>query len=230
MAGAADLRVRPALVRRVRDRGGARRARRRVGRRRASRVPDLARDRRAARDRRPLVPPDGAGLRELRRRLHRRQGEPGPAAEPRRGGRAPDRLHPHRRGLGCGRRARAHLGRDLAARPRADALARLRRADRGREPARCRGGGDPVRDPDLRVRRVDLRADRRRARPSARPARARRRSCRIRCAAGRRRRHRVRRPARVRLGLDGADGRRGDRERCQRVPTPARRATPRRRC
>ena len=51
----------------------------------------------------------------------------GQAAEPRRRGGAAHRLHPHRRGLGGGRRARAHVGGDVAARPRADAVARLRR-------------------------------------------------------------------------------------------------------
>ena len=50
------------------------------------------------------------------------------------------------------------------ARPRAGALARVRRADRAREPARRQGGRDPVRAPDLCVRRVDLRARRRGAR------------------------------------------------------------------
>ena len=52
VARAADLRLRPALVGRVRDRGRARRPRRRLARRRAPHPPDLDRDRRAARDRR----------------------------------------------------------------------------------------------------------------------------------------------------------------------------------
>ena len=66
VARAADLRVRPALVGGVRDRGGARRARRGLGGRRA---PGRSRSRSAiavaARDRRALVSPDGSRLREL---------------------------------------------------------------------------------------------------------------------------------------------------------------------
>ena len=55
----------------------------------------------------------------------------------------------------------------VAARPRADALARVLVPDRRREPARREGGGDRSSRSRLRVRRVDLHADRRRADASA---------------------------------------------------------------
>ena len=51
----------------------------------------------------------------------------GTAAEPRRRRGAAHRLRPHGRRLGRGRRARAHLSGVVAARARADAVARLRR-------------------------------------------------------------------------------------------------------
>ena len=68
---------------------------------------------------------------------------------------------------------------------------------------------------------VDLRAGRRRARSQCAtgvPAGGRPHPL----ASGAGARHRLRRPARVRVGLDRADGRRGDRERRQRVPPAAR--------
>ena len=179
--GAADLRLRPALVGRLRDRGGAGRARRGLGRRRATCVPGLDRDRRAARDRRALVPPDGARLPERGRRVHRREGEPRQAPEPRRGGSAADRLHPHRRGLGRRRRARAHVCGDEPAGPRARRCRSAASRDHDRQPARRSRGGDPLRDPDLRVRRRRSSPDRRRLRALRRGLRARRPSSRIRC-------------------------------------------------
>ena len=221
MAGAPDLRVRPALVRRVRDGGCARRPRRGVGRCGSSGVSDLPRNRRAARDRGHVVPPDGARVRDVGRCLHRRQGQPRPGAEPHRRGGAPDRLHPHRCGLGGGRRARAHLGSQRPARTRAGAVARVCRPDHPCEPPRRQGGGRALRAPDLRLRDVDLRPHRDRGLQvrhvglpaGRRPAPDRRRHGRC---------HPVRRPARVRLRIDGADGRRGDRERRECVPPAAR--------
>ena len=113
-ARASDLRVRPALLGGVRDRGGARRPDRRLGDRRPSRPADLDRDRGGDGDRRPLVHADGQGVRDERRRLRRCAGEPRQDAEPRRRGGAARRLHPHRRRLGRRRRPRPHVGRALA--------------------------------------------------------------------------------------------------------------------
>ena len=58
-----------------------------------------------------LIPADGARLRDLGRRVHRREGQPRQGAEPRRRGGPPDRLHPHGGGVRRSRRARADLGR-----------------------------------------------------------------------------------------------------------------------
>ena len=151
-AGAPDLRVRPALVRRVRDRVGARRPRRRVGDRRASRVSDLDRGRGAARDRRPLVPADGSRLRDERRRVHRRPREPRHAAEPHGGGRAAHRLRPHRRRVDLRRHLRDHVVRAVARQPQGRAVARVPAADRARQPARRARVGAALRAPDVRLR------------------------------------------------------------------------------
>ncbi len=59
-----------------------------------------------ARDRGPLVPADGARVRDERRRVRRRAREPRHRAEPRRGRRPADGLRAHRR--------RLDLGRDLS--------------------------------------------------------------------------------------------------------------------
>ena len=136
-ARAADLRLRPALVGRLRDGVGARRPRRRLGGLRASRLSDLDRDRRAARDRRPLVPADRSRLRDERRRVRRRAREPRHAAEPRRRRRAAHRLRAHRRGLDLGRDLRDHVVRAVARRAtRSRSRSRALLADRARQPAR----------------------------------------------------------------------------------------------
>ena len=115
----------------------------------------------------------------LGRRVRRREGEPRQGPKPRCRGRAAHRLHPHRRRLRRGRRARPHLGRSQPARPRARAFARLRRADHVREPAWGEGGRRPLRVADLRVRRVDLPPRRDGGTRAPSPA-APRRSCRTR--------------------------------------------------
>ena len=56
------------------------------------------------------LPPDDQGLPVGRRRVHRHQGQPRPAARPGRRRRPAHRLHPHRRGVGVGRRGRPVLG------------------------------------------------------------------------------------------------------------------------
>ena len=103
----------------------------------APRLPDLDRDRRAARDRRRLVHADRARLRDERRRLHRRAREPRHAAEPRRRRRAPHRLRADGRRLDLGRDLRDHVVRAVA---RSATRSRLSlaclAADRAREPAR----------------------------------------------------------------------------------------------
>ena len=88
-------------------------------------------------DRRALVHADGARVRDKRRRVRRREGQPRHAAEPRRGRRAARRLHPHRRRVGRRRRPRDHFGRAVAAAVQASgsALACVLAAD-GRQPAR----------------------------------------------------------------------------------------------
>src|SRR5260370_15667 len=101
-ARAPDLRLGPAVVGRLRNRVGARRAARRLGGVRATGLPDLDRDRCAPRGRGRLVHADGARLRDERRRLHRRARQPRHAAEPRRRLRAPDGLRAHGRGLDLG--------------------------------------------------------------------------------------------------------------------------------
>jgi hypothetical protein len=60
---------------------------------------------------------DSPGVRDERRRLCRRQGEPRHAPEPRRRRRAAGRLRPHRRRLGRRRRARDHVRSAVAERP-----------------------------------------------------------------------------------------------------------------
>jgi hypothetical protein len=79
VASPARLRLRPALLGGLRDRVGSRRPRRGFGCRRRPHPADLDRDRSAARDRCPLVPPDGAGLRGERRCVRRGEGQPRPA-------------------------------------------------------------------------------------------------------------------------------------------------------
>ena len=189
-------------------------------RRRASRLPDLDRDRRPARDRRPLVPADRPRVRDERRRVRRRAGEPRHAAEPRRRRGAPHRLRPDRRRLDLGGDLRDHVVRAVALQAQGRALARLPAPDRARQPARRARVGPAVRAPDLRVR-----AGRRSAR-GRRARRARDRECAPRGGASRpsggdRRDHPVRPAAGVLVRLDRADRRRGDRERRQRVPAPA---------
>ena len=94
------------------------------------------RDRRPARDRDRLVPADGARLRVLRRRLHRREGQPRHAPEPRRSGGSAHRLRPHGGRLRRRRRRRAGIrGAELEWPPRRS-LARVHRPDHDREPAR----------------------------------------------------------------------------------------------
>ena len=175
----------------------------------------------APRDRRRLVHADGARLRDERRRVHRRAREPRHAAEPRRRCGAPHRLRPHRRGLDLRRDLRGHVVRAVAVRAQGRALARLPAADRARQPARRPRVGPRLRAADLSLRHRGRRA-RHRGRHRARdgPCASRGRAAR---AAGRDRRdHALRAPARVLVRLDRADRRRGDRERRQRVPAPAR--------
>ena len=61
-----------------------------------------------------LVPADGPRVRDERRRLRRREGEPRHAAEPRRRRGAAHRLRAHRRRLGRGRHPRDHVRRAVA--------------------------------------------------------------------------------------------------------------------
>ena len=75
-ARAADLLLRPDLLGRLRDRGCADRPRRDLALGPAPRPADLGRDRRAARDRRPLLLPGGQGLRLERGLLRLREGQP----------------------------------------------------------------------------------------------------------------------------------------------------------
>ena len=63
------------------------------------------------------LPPDHQGLPVGRRRLHRHQGQPRPAARPGRRRRPAHRLHPHRVGVGLRRRRRALLARSPRSTP-----------------------------------------------------------------------------------------------------------------
>ena len=192
---------RTALVGRLRDRGGARRAGRDLARvARADRA-DLGGHRGAAGRRRALVPPDDLRLPERRRLVRRGQGEPRPAGGARRRGLAAHRLRAHRGRLDRLGRARGHLGGAgaLVARGRAEP-GRARRA-RARQPARRARVGLRLRAADVRLHARDRRHDRRRlrARDGQRLADG------ARARPGARRARRQRRPgrpaARVRLGL-----------------------------
>ena len=157
---ASDLRLGPAVVGRLRDRGRDGRPHRRLGRSGPPGLPDLDRDRGAARDRRPLVQTDGPGLRDERRRLRRRQGESRHPAEPRRSGRSAHRLRTHGRRVDSRRHLRGHLARSIAQQPQGRALARVPRGDRPRQPARRSRVGSRLRASDVRLRDCDVRSRR----------------------------------------------------------------------
>ena len=218
---AADLRLGPALVRRLRDRGGARRAGCDVGRLARADHPDLGGHRGAADGRGAVVPADDLRLPERRRLLRRGQGEPRPAGRARGGRVAAGRLRAHGRRLDRLGRAGGHLGRARALHARRRAQSRRARRARARQPARRARVGLRLRAADLRLHHRDRRHDRRR--PRARHAlrlahcpRPRSGARRARDRGGHRRA-----AARVRLGLQRADGRRGDLERRHGVPAPA---------
>ncbi len=117
-ARAADLRLRPALVGRLRDRGGARRPRRRLGcRRRTSSCRSRSRSPRCSRSSSSPTRQTVQAYETSGGRVRRREGEPRHAAEPRRRRRAARRLRPDRRRLGRRRRARDHVGGAVARRP-----------------------------------------------------------------------------------------------------------------
>ena len=146
------------------------------------------------------------------------------------GGRAADRLRAHRRRLDLGRDLRDHVVRAVA-----------RRTTRSRSRSRCLLADRPGESP--RRARVGTRSSRsRRTRSSPRSAcscvaglvelatgHAHRAVVAARAAGRHRRDHALRPAARVLVGLDCADRRRGDRERRQRVPPSARARTRRRR-
>ena len=114
---------------------------------------DRARGRRAADPRHDVVPPDDLRLPERRRLLHREPREPRREPVARRGRVADGRLHPHRRGVGVGRRRGHHL--DPAVRRAREAsrrgVSRDHPAHHARQPARDQGVGPDLRVPHLRV-------------------------------------------------------------------------------
>ena len=230
-ARASDLRVRPAVVGRLCDRGGARRPDRCFGELGPSRPADLDRDRGGDGNRRPL-------LRARRSGPTRRAAAP--TSSPGRtsatmpslvaGGGAPRRLHPDRCRVGRRRRTRPHLGRTVAAGPRGDALARrsspcspsptsAASASRGLLFALPTYAFVAAMYPDGRDRSRQV-CDRRLPHGArAAPDRGRRRRV-----------GRLRPPAGVRLGRGRAHRRRGDLERRQRLPPAARSQRRARRC
>ena len=109
VARPADLRVGPPLVRGLRHRSGDGRAGRRVCRSGEGRLPHLDRDCGPTRDRRRVIQADGNGLPELRRRVHRLEGESRPDSESRRGRSVAHRLRADRCRVGGGRSPRAYL-------------------------------------------------------------------------------------------------------------------------
>ncbi len=181
VARAADLRLGPALVGRLRDGGGARRPGRRLGGRGAPGLPAFAR--RSRRCWRSSSSPTARRFASTRRsggayvvakeNLGRLPSLVAAAAL------LTDYILTVAVSVAAGVLALTSAATSLRGHE-LDALDRVRAADRGRESARRAGGRDPVRDSDLCVRDVDLRADHRRLRASARPVRARPRSCRTR--------------------------------------------------
>ena len=125
-------------------------------------VPIAIGGRAAARDRRHVVPPDDLRVPQGRRRVHRQPREPRRAAVARRGGVDPRRLHPHRRGVGLGRRRRHHLDPAVPrqrGRTPCRRRARAHPVDQPGQPARHQGVGPHLRDPDVRLHRRRRRAD-----------------------------------------------------------------------
>ena len=218
---AADLRLGSALVRRVRDGGGPRRARCDVGRVPRADRSDLGGHRGAAGRRGAVVPADDLRLPERRRLVRRGQGEPRPAGRARGGRVAADRLRADGRRLDRLGRAGGDLGRARALDPCRRAESRRARRARARQPARRARVGVRLRTPDLRLHHRDRRHDRRRlrARDAVRLADGARARSGPRGPRGQRRDHRA--PACLRVGLQRADGRRGDLERRHGVPAPA---------
>ena len=166
--------------------------------------------------RRRVLPAERARLPQRRRRLRGRDDQPRPVRRGGRGGRADDRLRPHRGRVRQRGRRQPDLRRDQA-RPATTSPSRRHRArDHDAQPARPARGRHGVRDPDLCLR-GRRRADARRG--ACAPGHRRPHHRRERALPGRPRQelHRVRArlpPAAVlRLRLHGADRRRGDQQR-----------------
>ncbi len=164
-AGDAGLLLGPALIGRLRDRADPPRARSRRPRAPAPDAVGRGRRRRAACDRRRLLPPDLPRLSERRRRLRGQPRQPRRERLPDRGLGAADRLRAHGGGLGRRRSRRDHERGARACPVRGRVVARLRRRPRGGEPARGQGVRARLRPADLRLR--PLRAAR--CSPSASP-------------------------------------------------------------
>ena len=149
----ARLRLGPALLGRVRDRGDA--ARTRAGRRIGDTAapPALPRRGGVARGRDRLLPPNRARIPARRWVLHRRKGEPRPDPRPDGGRRDPDLLRAHRGGERHRWGDRGDVGR-TGALPLQDADGHhVHPDDHGREPQGSEGGRPTFRDPDVRLRR-----------------------------------------------------------------------------
>ncbi len=220
LARPADLLGGRDLVGRLRDRGRHGRPGRSLARRPA--VDAAHRDCRVRvdGDRRRLLPTDGARVRPVWRRVHRRQGEPGQAAVARCRCGAARRLRADRRRLGRERHLCDHVRRFVAGPVPRRTLARSNRRDRDGQPPRRPRGGLSFRDPDLRLHRCAVHHDRhghRALRDGNLPARDRPESAHRR----RRRRGRARAPPGLLIRRLGFDGCRGDRQRRECVPSTA---------
>ena len=226
------VRVRRAVVHRLRQRGdpphpAARRRRRRPPGLQPARA-DHAGPGRGAGHPDLQLSPDHQGLPLGRRRLHRHQGQPRPAARPGRRRRPAHRLHPHRLGIGL-RRCRRPLQRLQPAVPLPGPdRPGLHRHHLHRQPPWGQGVGEDLRRPDLPVHRRHVPDDphrgvqghlRRwaRARDPRGPGGPRGHGC----------RHDPARPPRLRLRRRGHDGRRGHLQRRTRLQAGRVEARPR---
>ena len=171
---------------------------------------------RAARDRRPFLPADGARVRDERRSLCGRARQSRPVSEPSRGRRTPRRLHPHGCGLRRSRDPRSHLRSAVPRDAQGRSLAPLRRASDAGQPQRRPRVGTALRVADVRIRGGHVRPRRgrcREVRHRCLPAGARHRSDDRR----RRRGDAARRSTGLRVGSLGSHGGRSDLERRQRL-------------